>query len=114
MDKAKKINEVTEEEYYEDYIDYVDPETGEEVEYSDDSEVAYRIFQRNKARKTVLELINENRNLNLEGLRHVKRTENDGIVALCHSCVCYDMPGIVSIMCFGGITPEGEYVYFWG
>ena len=108
------MNDVSEEQFYEDFVYDCNPETDEEFEYDDDSEEAYRIAARNKARREVLEMINEHNNLHLQGLRHVKRTENDGIRTICHSCVCYDMPGIVSMMCFGGITPEGEYVYFWG
>ena len=114
MEEAKIINEVTEEEYYESLICDYDPESGEEFEYDDDSEETWEIFERNKARKIVLDMINEHCNLQLKGLRHIKRTDDDGVRTLCHSCVCYEMPGIVSIMCFGGITPEGEYVYFWG
>lgn len=113
MKEAKIINEVTEEEFYEDHIDYINSD-GEAVEYDEDSQEAYEIFERNRARKTVLDMINEHCNLQLKGLRHIKRTDDDGVRTLCHSCVCYEMPGIVSIMCFGGITPEGEYVYFWG
>ena len=108
------MNDVTEEQFYEDLVFDYDPESGEEFEYDDDSEEAYRIGCRNAARSEILEMINEHNNLHLQGLRHVKRTDNDGIRTLCHSCVCYEMPGIVSIMCFGGITPEGEDVYFWG
>lgn len=113
MKEAKIINEVTEEEFYEDHIDYINSD-GEAIEYDEDSQEAYEIFERNRARKTVLDMINEHNNLQLKGLRHIKRTDDDGVRTLCHSCVCYEMPGIVSIMCFGGITPEGEYVYFWG
>jgi len=113
MEEAKKINEVTEEEYYEDYIDYVDPD-GEAVEYDEDSQEAYEIYERNKARKTVLDMINEQNNLQLKGLRLVKPKKSDGIRKICYSTVCYEMPGIVSRICFGGITPQGEYVYFWG
>lgn len=114
MEEAKIINEVTEEEYYESLMCGYDPESGEEIEYDDDSEEAYRIGARNGARSEILEMINEHNNLQLKGLRYIKRTDDDGVRTLCHSCVCYEMPGIVSIMCFGGITPEGEYVYFWG
>ena len=105
--------EITEEEFYEDYLDYIN-EDGEAVEFDDDSEESWRISARNKARKDVLDMINEHNNLQLKGLKHIKRIENDGIQTLCHSCVCYDVPGIVSCMCFGGITKDGEYVYFWG
>lgn len=108
------MNDVTEEQFYEDLVFDYDPESGEVFEYDDDSEEAYRIGLRNQARRNILEMINEHNNLQLKGLKHIKRTDNDGVSALCHSCVCYEMPGIVSIMCFGGITPEGEYVYFWG
>lgn len=108
------MNDVTEEQFYEDLVFDYDPESGEVFEYDDDSEEAYRIGLRNQARRNILEMINEHNNLQLKGLKHIKRTDNDGVRTLCHSCVCYEMPGIVSIMCFGGITPEGEYVYFWG
>ena len=82
-------------------------------EYYDEEE-QYRIGCRNEARKSVLNMINEHNNLNLEELRFVKRQQNDGIKTVCHSAVCYDYPGIVSCFCYGGVTPEGEFVYFWG
>ena len=82
-------------------------------EYYDEEE-QYRISCRNEARKNVLDMINKHNNLDLEELRFVKSQENDGIKTVCHSAVCYDYPGIVSRMCYGGITPDGEFVYFWG
>ena len=98
--------------FYEEYFD--EPNELDDYEEYYDEEEQYRIGCRNDARKSVLDMINEHNNLDLEELRFVKRQINDGIKTVCHSAVCYDYPGIVSCICYGGITLDGEFVYFWG
>lgn len=99
--------------FYEDYIENNGMGDYEENEL-DCEEENYRIGCRNEARQDVLEMINLHNNLSLTELKLVKRQKNDGIKTLCHSAVCYDYPGIVSCLCYGGVTSNGEYVYFWG
>lgn len=107
------MNDVKAEDYYESLVYDVDPE-GEVYEYDEDSDEGCRIMERNSARKSVLDMINVHHNLQLEGLRKYKRNIDGPIKTLCHACVCYEMPGIVSTICYGAVTLAGEYVYYWG